>query len=94
MGTGLFMATAYPTALAFGSDSIRGNDFGCSIMILTGSAGGVLTPALIGSAAERAGIRAGMGLVVVLTGLLLASVLLSARSVKGDVPAPLHEGET
>lgn len=84
MGTGLFMATVYPTALAFGSDSIRGNDFGCSLMILTGSAGGVLTPALIGFAAERAGIRAGMGLVVVLTGLLMASILLSVWSVRGD----------
>ena len=77
MGTGLFMATIYPTALAFGSDYIRGNDFGCSIMILTGSIGGILTPVLVGFAAEKAGIRAGMGLVAVFTGLLLVSILLS-----------------
>ncbi len=62
MGTGLFMATIYPSAFAFGSDCIRGNDFGCSVMILTGSAGGVITPALVGFAAERAGIRAGEAL--------------------------------
>ena len=79
-GTGLFMATIYPTAFAFGSDFIRGNDFGCSVMILTGSAGGILTPMLVGFVAERAGIRAGMGLVVVLTGLLLLSILLSVFS--------------
>lgn len=82
MGVGLFMATIYPTAFAFGSDSIRGNDLGCSIMILCGSIGGVLTPALVGFVAERAGIRAGMGLIVVLTGLLLASILLSVLSVE------------
>lgn len=41
------MATIYPTAFAFGSDCIRGNDLGCSIMIFTGSAGGILTPALV-----------------------------------------------
>ncbi len=84
MGTGLFMATIYPSAFAFGSDCIRGNDFGCSVLILTGSAGGVITPALVGFAAERAGIRAGMGLVVVFTGLLLASIVLSVCSVKHD----------
>ncbi len=82
MGTGLFMATIYPSAFAFGSDCIRGNDFGCSVMILTGSAGGVITPALVGFAAERAGIRAGMGLVVAFTALLLASIVLSVLSVK------------
>lgn len=76
MGTGLFMATIYPTAFAFGSDCIRGNDFGCSIMILTGSIGGVLTPALVGFIAEQEGVHAGMGLVAVFTGLLLASILL------------------
>ena len=33
VGVGLFMATIYPTAFAFGSDCIRGNDLGCSVMI-------------------------------------------------------------
>ena len=79
-GTGLFMATIYPTAFAFGSDAIRGNDLGCSVMTLTGSAGGVLTPMLVGFIAERAGIRAGIGLVVAFTGLLLVSILLSVLS--------------
>lgn len=88
MGTGLFMATIYPTAFAFGSDCIRGNDFGCSIMIFTGSVGGVVTPALVGFVAEQAGIRAGMGLVAVFTGLLLLSILLSVHSVRHDPSIP------
>lgn len=78
------MATIYPTAFAFGSDCIRGNDLGCSIMIFTGSAGGILTPALVGLVAERAGIRAGMGLVAVFTALLLLSIALSVVSVKNS----------
>ena len=82
MGVGLFMATIYPTAFAFGSDCIRGNDLGCSIMIFTGSAGGIITPFLVGQVAERAGIRAGMGLIVVYTALLLLSIVLSVLSVK------------
>jgi len=83
IGVGFFMATIYPTAFAFGSDCIKGNDLGCSIMIFTGSAGGIITPALVGFVAERAGIRAGMGLIVVYTALLLASIILSVASVRG-----------
>lgn len=82
VGVGLFMATIYPTAFAFGSDCIRGNDLGCSMMIFTGSAGGIITPFLVGQVAERAGIQAGMGLVAVLTALLLLSIVLSVLSVK------------
>ena len=82
VGVGLFMATIYPTAFAFGSDCIRGNDLGCSIMIFTGSAGGIITPALVGFVAESAGIRAGMGLIVAYTALLLVSIILSVLSVR------------
>lgn len=82
IGVGFFMATIYPTALAFGSGSIKGNDLGCSLMILTGSIGGVITPALVGFVAESAGIRAGMGLIAAYTGLLLLSIVLSVLSVR------------
>ena len=79
-GVGLCLATIYPSAFAFGSGCIKGNDLGCSLMIFAGSAGGIITPALVGFVAEYAGIRAGMGLVVILTGLLLVSILLSVWS--------------
>ena len=85
MGAGLFMATIYPTAFAFGSEYTKGNDLGNSIMILTGSAGGILTPSLVGFVAERAGnIRSGMAVVAVYTGLLLGCILLSIWSVEKE----------
>lgn len=85
MGAGLFMATIYPSAFALGSEYIKGNDLGNSIMILTGSAGGILTPLLVGFVAERAGdIRSGMAVVAVYTGLLLVSILLSVWIVERD----------
>lgn len=90
MGTGLFMATIYPSAVAIGTDGIQGNDFGCSIMILAGSVGGVITPAVVGMAAERAGIRAGMGLVVALTGVLLAFIVISVLSLTLDAKKVKH----
>ena len=81
VGVGLSMSTIYPTALSFGSDSIRGNDFGCSILIITGCTGGLIAPALVGFAAEWGGIRAGMGLIAVFSVLLLLSILLSVRMI-------------
>ena len=86
MGVGLFMATIYTTALTLGTESIRGNDLGVSNMILIGSLGGVVTPALVGMIAEKAGIQAGMGVVVAVTVLLLITILCSVF-MKGDKEA-------
>ena len=77
MGVGLFMATIYPLCFAISSDSIKGNDLGCSVMLLTGSAGGMITPAVVGFVSERAGIRSGMALVLALTAALLAAIVVS-----------------
>ncbi len=78
MAVALFMATIYPTAFAFGSASVRGNDMGCSVMTFLATFGGVLTPALVGLVAERAGIAAGMAVVAGATLLLLCAILFSA----------------
>lgn len=82
IGVGLFMATIYPMAFAFGGDCIKGNDLGCSFMIFISSIGGILTPALVGFIAERAGIQAGMALVAACTVLLLLSIVLSVILAK------------
>lgn len=76
MGVGLFMATVYTTALSLGTESIKGNDLGVSTMIFLGSTGGIITPAVVGVVAEHAGIQMGMGVVVIVTMLLLATILL------------------
>ena len=83
MGVGAFMATLYPTAFAFGSEHIKGNDLGCGVMNFIGAVGGAVAPALVGFTAERTGnIRSGMALVAVGTALLLGSILISVWSVR------------
>ena len=84
MGVGLFMATIYTTALALGTQSIKGNDLGVSTMIFTGSTGGIITPAVVGMVAEKAGIQVGMGVVVLVTVLLLGTILFSVFSKGGS----------
>lgn len=56
------------------------NDLGISSMTLTGSAGGIITPAAVGFVAERAGIHAGMGIVVLMTLLLLTTIMIHSIS--------------
>ena len=80
MGVGLFMATIYTSALVLGTESIRGNDLGVSTMILIGSTGGIITPAVVGMVAEYAGIQTGMGVVVAVTAMLLGAIILSVRN--------------
>ena len=77
MGLGLFMATVYTSALALGTERIKGNDLGVSTMILIGTTGGIITPAIVGMVAEKAGIQMGMGVVVAVTVLLLVMILIS-----------------
>ena len=79
MGVGLFMATIYTSALAIGTEQIKGNDLGVSTMILIGTTGGIITPAIVGMVAENAGIQMGMGVVVAVTVLLLIMILISVR---------------
>ena len=83
MGVGLFMATIYTSALALGTQRIKGNDLGVSTMILVGSAGGIITPAAVGMVAEKAGIQMGMGVVVAVTVLLLITILFSVFTKGG-----------
>lgn len=75
---GAFMATIYPTSFSFGSQSVKGNDFGCSLLALLGCIGGVLTPALVGFVAESMGIQSGMIVITVMTGMLLFFILISS----------------
>lgn len=80
MGVGLFMATIYTCALTLGTERIKGNDLGVSTMILVGTTGGIITPAVVGVVAEKAGIQMGMGVVVAVTALLLITILISVFS--------------
>lgn len=76
IGVGLFMATIFTCAFSFGSEAVKGNDLGCSLLIFSGSVGGIVTPALVGLVAEKKGISAGMGLVAAYTVMLMISIFL------------------
>jgi fucose permease len=71
---GLAIAVIVPTSLAFAGDRYPGNAgtlFG--VLLTLAQVGGIVVPALIGLIAERAGVRAGLSVLVV-NCLVVASV--------------------
>ena len=78
------MATIYTSAMALGTESVRDNDLSVSAMTLAGSTGGIIAPATVGFVAERAGIQAGMGVVVGTTVLLLITIVNSTFAKQSD----------
>ena len=78
-GLGFFMATVFTSGFAFGSDSIKGNDIGCSTLNLFGYVGGIISPSIIGFISENAGVTAGMLFVGVLAVILLAVAITAYR---------------
>ena len=60
------------------------DDLSVSSMVLIGSTGGIITPAVVGMVAERAGIQTGMGVVVAVTVMLLGAIILSVRGSTAD----------
>lgn len=86
VGTGLFMATIFPTAYALGSANFKGNDLGCSMLSFFGSIGSIITPAVVGFVAQQAGIQAGVAVILGVTVLLLFIILLTVWSThKSDI---------
>lgn len=83
-GIGFFMSVIYPTAFALGSDTVKGNDLGTSSMILIGALGGIFAPAIVGLVSQGYGIKAGMGVVAILTLLCLLMILLCVYSLSKD----------
>ena len=78
-GLGFFMAGIYPTVFSSVTAELSGNDFASSLLMLLGSLGGIIAPALIGYISESAGIAGGMRTVIVLTTVTCALILF--RSV-------------
>jgi MFS transporter, FHS family, glucose/mannose:H+ symporter len=80
---GVSIAIIMPTALAFGGERYPDNAgtlFGT--LLTVAQAGAMALPAIIGVVAEQAGVRAGMGILVVNNALVAAICLKAARPAR------------
>lgn len=71
LGLGFFLAGIYPTTVAEAGRYMKGSTFGMSLLTAISALGGIITPQIIGSVADRIGIVAAISL------LLLNAVILS-----------------
>lgn len=62
VGLGFFLAGIYPTCIADAGQYTKSSALGMSMLTAISALGGILTPQLIGSAADRMGMTAAFGL--------------------------------
>jgi fucose permease len=59
------MSGIYPTSVAYAGPLFKGSALGMSMLTAIASIGGILTPQLVGSAADRIGMAAAISILMV-----------------------------
>lgn len=62
LGLGLFLSGIYPTCIANAGIYIKGSTVGMSLLTAISAAGGIITPQLVGAAADQIGIVAAISI--------------------------------
>lgn len=89
IGLGFFLAGIYPTCVADAGQYTRGSTIGMSILTAISALGGIITPQLIGSAADRVGILAAFGVLVLNAGVMILFALINYfKDHKHTNPSP------
>lgn len=77
---GFFLAGIYPSCIANAGPIIKGSTLGMSVLTAISAMGGILTPQLVGMAADRIGLTAAIGILAVnVIMVLLLSVIIFKR---------------
>lgn len=75
IGLGLFLAGIYPTGVSNARDAISGSDFGTSMFLVLPALGGIITPQVVGSVADK------IGLVGAVCSLLVNAIMMIILSI-------------
>lgn len=70
IGVGFFMSGIYPTSIANAGPLFQGSAVGMSVLTAIASIGGIITPQIVGSAADRVGITAAISILLVNAGMM------------------------
>lgn len=81
VGTGFFMSGIYPTSIAAAGPLLRGSAVGMSVLTAVASVGGIVTPQIVGSAADRIGMTAAIS--ILLINIVMMCVLSVLSYLKG-----------
>ena len=89
LGLGFFLAGIYPTTVAQAGQYIKGSTFGMSLLTAISALGGIITPQIIGSVADRTGIVAAISLLLLNAVVLFALALVNfIKNKNSTIPLP------
>lgn len=77
IGLGFFLSGVYPTSIADAGQYTKGSTLGMSILTAISALGGIITPQLIGSAADRVGILAAFGILALNAGIMIVFAFIN-----------------
>jgi MFS transporter, FHS family, glucose/mannose:H+ symporter len=85
MGLGFSMAGIYPTTISTIGSTIRSYPMSMGVLLMVGGMGAIIMPIVTGALSDAFGIFAGMSVIVMVIGLMIICVILSALSKKDFV---------
>lgn len=71
VGLGFFFAGIYPTGIANAGECIKGSTSGMSLLLAIAALGGIITPQIIGIAADAIGILGAIGILTINVGAMV-----------------------
>lgn len=85
LGFGFFLSGIYPTCIANAGPLIQGSTLGMSLITAISSMGGIITPQLVGAAADHMGIVAAISILTVnMAFVIVLAVINFKRRVRAD----------
>ena len=82
VGLGFFFAGIYATTVSNAHDAIAGSDFGTSMLLAIAALGGIITPQVVGSVADRKGLTGAIGILLVNVAVMIVFSAVNAASKK------------
>lgn len=81
VGLGFFFAGIYATTVANAHSAIAGSDFGTSMLLAISALGGIITPQIVGSIADKIGLAGAIGtLLINVTAMIVLSIVNAVRN--------------
>lgn len=77
VGLGFFFAGIYPTGIANAGECIKGSTSGMSLLLAIAALGGIITPQIIGIAADAIGILGAIGILTINVGAMVLLAILN-----------------
>lgn len=88
VGLGFFFAGIYPTTVSNASAAIVGSDLGTSMLLAIAALGGIITPQIVGIAADKIGLAGAVCLLLVnAVVMIVLSVVNFLMKKKTDLPS-------